>query len=115
MNYKVSKDYPRLKQLMDEGHKIVCWVTYDIHHDRKENKLLETDIMQACKRGEGENVEYAVSVRGYCFLDYHPGWACDRYSDERMFADFETFNLQFIDPDAKRNTLSLRSVCWYEQ
>ena len=29
MSYKVSKDYPRLKQLLDEGHKVVCWLTYD--------------------------------------------------------------------------------------
>ena len=29
MSYKISKDYPRLKQLLDEGHKVVCWVTYE--------------------------------------------------------------------------------------
>lgn len=25
MIHKVSKDYPRLKQLLDSGHCVVCW------------------------------------------------------------------------------------------
>lgn len=35
MTYKVSKDYKRLKQLLDQGDKVVCFVDFD--WDRKGN------------------------------------------------------------------------------
>lgn len=46
MSYKVSKDYPRLKQLLDEGHKIVCWVTSRM--DKMDKDLYE-EIRQCVK------------------------------------------------------------------
>lgn len=115
MSYKVSKDYPRLKQLMDEGHKVACWVTYDIGLGYFENKRMVTDIMQAQRRGTGEDLTYAVSVRGCTFMEFHPAWAWERYSDKDMFRKFEIFNLQFIDPDTERNILDLEMVCWHKQ
>lgn len=115
MDYKVSKDYPRLKQLMDEGHKVVCWVTYDMNGYRGDGNLLVTDVLQAFRRGEGESLTYYLSSRGFCFMEFHPGWAFERYTEEGMFDEFKTYNLQFIDPDAERNTLDLVRVCWYDQ
>ena len=115
MSYKVSKDYPRLKQLLDDGHKVVCWVTYDIGLGHFENKCMVTDIMQAQRRGIGEGLTYAVSVRGCTFMEFHPSWEWERYSDEDMFREFRHFNLQFIDPNAERNTLDLERACWHEQ
>lgn len=49
MNYKVSKDYPRLKQLLDSGHWVACLVTYD--WSRCDGYMV-TDIAQAKHRGE---------------------------------------------------------------
>lgn len=107
MSYEVSKDYPRLKQLLDEGHKVVCWVTYDWSQG---DGHMVTDIFEAKRRGKGKDLEYAVSVRGCCFFDAHPYWGFENYTDEKMYKKWEGFNLQFIDPDPSRNTLDLERV-----
>ena len=107
MSYKVSKDYPRLKQLLDEGHKVVCWVTYDWSRG---NGYMVTDIAEAKRIGEGEYMHYMISVRGHCFFDAFPNWKEFDYTDEWMFKGWEADNLQFIDPDPSRNTLDLERV-----
>ena len=107
MSYKVSKDYPRLKQLIDEGHKVVCWVTYDWSRG---NGDMVTDIAEAKRIGEGEYMHYMISVRGCCFNDVFPNWKEFDYSDEWMFERWEADNIQFIDPGPSRNTLDLERV-----
>ena len=104
MSYKVSKDYPRLKQLLDEGHKVVCWVTYDWNRGRG---YMTTDIAEAKRLGEGEYMHYMISVRGCCFNDVFPNCKEFDYTDEWMFKGWKADNLQFIDPDPSRNTLDL--------
>lgn len=104
MNYKVSKDYPRLKQLLDEGHKIVCWVTWNWSHC---NNNMVTDIAEAKRLGEGEYLKYMISVRGTCFFEAHPNWEEFKLNDEWMYNLWKGDNLQFIDPDPERNTLTL--------
>lgn len=69
MSYKVSKDYPRLKQLLDEGHKVVCWVTYDWSQG---DGHMVTDIAEAKRIGEGEYMHYMISVRGIVSLMHTP-------------------------------------------
>lgn len=107
MSYKVSKDYPRLKQLLNEGHKVVCWVTYDWSQG---NGYMVTDIAEAKRIGEGEYMHYMISVRGYCFFEVFPNWVELDYTDEWMFEGWKSDNLQFIDPDPSRNTLDLERV-----
>ena len=107
MSYKVSKDYPRLKQLLDEGHKVVCWVTYDWSQG---NGYMVTDIAEAKRIGEGEYMHYMISVRGYCFFEVFPNWVELDCTDEWMFERWKADNLQFIDPDPSRNTLDLERV-----
>ena len=107
MSYKVSKDYPRLKQLLDEGHKVVCWVTYDWSRG---NGYMVTDIAEAKRIGEGEYMHYMISVRGYCFFEVFPNWVELDCTDELVFKRWEADNLQFIDPDPSRNTLDLERI-----
>lgn len=104
MSYKVSKDYPRLKQLLDEGHKIVCWVTWDWSLGKND---MVTDIAEAKRLGEGEYLKYMISVRGTCFFDAHPNWEESNQNDDWMYKLWKKDNLQFIDPDQERNTLTL--------
>lgn len=59
MGYLGSRDYPRLKQLLDEGNVIACFVDYNFSDNIKCR-----DIACAKKLGCGENVEYSVGVRG---------------------------------------------------
>lgn len=107
MSYKVSKDYPRLKQLLDERHKVVCWVTYDWSQG---NGYMVTDIAESKRIGEGEYMHYMISVRGYCFFEVFPNWVELDCTDELVFKRWEADNLQFIDPDPSRNTLDLERV-----
>lgn len=99
MTYKISKDYKRLKQLLDQGDKIVCFVNFD--WDRKGD--IVTDIALARLVGSGE---YIISCRGLAYISIQPLWYSD-FSDEKLYKVFEQDNVQFIDPDYERNTLKL--------
>lgn len=102
MGYKVSKDYLRLKQLLDSGHWVVCWVTYD--WSRGDGHMV-TDIARAIH----EYGCYSVSCRGTIFACVCP-MEFDNYTDEYLYSSWENMNLQFIDPDYERNTLELEDV-----
>lgn len=104
MSYKVSKDYPRLKKLLDEGYKVVCWVTYE--RDRCGGCIV-TDIAEADRLGEEEYMNYNIKVREYCFWITFLNWLEVDYTEEGMYKEWKALNLQFIDPDPSRNTLDL--------
>ena len=106
MNYKVSKDYPRLKQLLDSGHWVACWVTHDYGH-------IVTDIALANHRGAEGYEQYSVSCRGTVFDDAFPQWL-ENYTEEYLYNSWAKMNLQFIDPDYERNTLDLEDVSYKE-
>lgn len=102
MTYKVSKDYKRLKQLLDQGDKVVCFVDFD--WDRKGN--IVTDIALAKCVGNGENLQYSISCRGIGYFSVYPLWY-DGFTDEGMYKAFENDNVQFIDPEYDKNPLEL--------
>lgn len=102
MTYKVSKDYKRLKQLLDGGNKVVCFVNFD--WSRKGD--IVTDIARAKCVGSGEYKEYSISARGIGYFSVYPSWYSD-FSDDKLYRGFEYYNVQFIDPDYERNTLEL--------
>lgn len=110
MSYKVSKDYPRLKQLLDGGHWVVCWVTYD--WSRGDGHMV-TDIAQAKHRGVEGYEQYSVACRGTGFDDVFPQWI-EKYTEEYLYNSWAKMNLQFIDPDYERNTLDLEDVSFKE-
>ena len=110
MNYKVSKDYPRLKQLLDSGCWVACWVTYDWSRG---DGYMVTDIAQAKHRGEGSYEQYTVSCRGTGFDDVYPSWF-EGFNEEYLYKRWEKMNLQFIDPEYERNTLDLEDVSYKE-
>lgn len=95
MTYKVSKDYKRLKQLLDEGNKIVCFVDYAFNLARD---MVTTDIAIAECRGIGEYMRYSVFSRGFSYITIYPS-LFDDFSDEKLYKTFECDNVQFIDPD----------------
>ena len=110
MSYKVSKDYPRLKQLLDSGHWVACWVTYEWSHS---DGYMVTDIAQAKHCGKEEYECYSVTCRSTGFDHVFPS-SFDFYSEENLYKSWEKMNLQFIDPDYKRNTLDLEDVSYKE-
>lgn len=102
MTYKVSKDYKRLKELLDKGDKVVCFIDND--WNRKGH--IVTDIAFARCTGIGEFMEYYIYCRGIGYLSIFPSCYRD-FSDEKLYDAFECDNVQFIDPDYERNTLEL--------
>lgn len=102
MTYKVSKDYKRLKQLLDEGNKIVCFIDFDCSR----NGDIVTDIACAKCVGSGEYKEYYIYARGIGYFSVYPSWYSD-FSADKLYSEFECYNVQFIDPDYQRNNLEL--------
>lgn len=102
MTYKVSKDYKRLKQLLDEGNIVVCFIDY--YWKPKDNMV--TDIALARCSGSGESLRYSISCRGNGYFAVYPLLEAN-FTDEALYKALGYDNVQFIDPDYERNTLEL--------
>ena len=80
--YKTSRDYGRLKELLDSGYDVVCFCDYG--NDMK-------DICHAFADGDW----YRLSSRGIEYCSYWPGM--HRYASfEEMCKDSD---VEFIEPD----------------
>jgi len=96
LNYKTSKDYPHLKDLLDGGKEVVCFTTYDFRWmEREEHEpMWTTDV---CTARKDENGRYYFAVRGCEFTSYWPGM--HRYASfEEACADS---NIEFIEPNGE--------------
>lgn len=62
--YKTSKDYSRLKELLDKGYAVVCLTTYDFSPGNE-----VTDVCKATKYDD----TYRISARGIEYTSYWPG------------------------------------------
>ena len=102
--YKTSRDYKRLKELLDQGIEVVCFTTYDFFRHQKGKAdyrpFMVTDICKARfdKGGEGVYDKYVLGVRGTTYLEYWAG--SGRCSFEQMC---ETEQVEFIEPDNIEN------------
>lgn len=92
--YKWSRDYKRLKHLLDDGYEVVCLIDYDFWRDK--THPMSRDICRARKfgtDGTSEHDYYAFSSRGQGYGDIYRD---DRYD----FADYcGAWNVEFIDID----------------
>lgn len=103
--YKASEDYPRLKELLDSGEIIVCFIDYDFGI---KSTIRCRDIAKAKKISKGENTEYGIYARGVGYCSVYPFWN-DKFTDECLYNHWKRANVQFIDPDGRRNTVTLRT------
>ena len=76
VNYKTSRDYKRLKELLDAGNEVVCFTTYDFNWARRKEPdykpLMTTDVCRA-KLVNGISIEYQrylIGTRGCVFVEY---------------------------------------------
>ncbi len=82
--YKTSKDYARLKELLDAGHYVVCF----IHYAPQGTEYDFQDICVANKRKYG----YEFNARGIGYLSINEAWG-DKFNEL-----CEDSGVEFIEP-----------------
>ena len=84
--YKTSKDYHRLKELLDNGYEVICIADYDWHDGH-----VSRDVCRARR----DDDYYRISSRGIEYTAYWPGM--------RMHKSFEhaceRSHIEFIEPE----------------
>lgn len=97
-NYKTSKDYRRLKELLDAGYSVVCFTTYDwLYHEMEPHTpMMTTDVCMArLLDKDNKYAHYNISCRGTCYLVY---WLHD--TNRTTFEEeCELQNIEFIEPE----------------
>ena len=98
--YKTSKDYKRLKKLLDEGYKVVCFITYDFdqfNHEPHE-PMMVTDVCLArlLYPDSKQSAKYSLAVRGTEFLTYWLHGISHKYTFEELL---KARNVEFIEPN----------------
>lgn len=90
LRYKTSKDYKRLKELLDKGYTVVCFTTYDYGDGD-----YVTDVCKAtCYDGR-----YQIAARG---IEYTAYWPTMRRYNSFEEACRES-NIEFIEPNIENN------------
>ena len=82
--YKTSKDYAHLKELLDAGHYVVCF----IHYAPQGTKYEFQDICIANKRKDG----YEFCARGIGYLSIYEEWG-DKFNEL-----CEDSGVEFVEP-----------------
>lgn len=82
--YKTSKDYARLKELLDAGYYIVCFIRYDAS-----DTMTFHDI---CLARRFEDVGYEFSSRGISYLSIYEEWG-DKFNEL-----CEDSGVEFVNP-----------------
>lgn len=93
--YKLSKDYKRLKELVDDGYIVVCFVDYSYTiDDMKRTRRDICALHHMCYDNYPKGEEYSFGGRGYCYGNLYP-------NDSVWKESFEEFcqglNVEFID------------------
>ena len=91
--YKWSKDYKRLRYLLDNGYMVVCLADYDFY---KDGSPKDRDICKGTHfvcDGNHKYDCYQISSRGFGYVNHY-----DWESDFRSFDDVcVEMNIEFID------------------
>ena len=97
--YKTSKDYKRLKELLDKGYQVVCFITYDMNRHIREphEPFMVTDVCIArLLEKNSKYAHYDFSCRGIGYLHY---WLHDFGYDYTFEELLEARNIEFIEPE----------------
>lgn len=99
--YEWSRDYKRLKQLLDDGYEVVCVVDYYDWHDGTVSR--DICMGRLILGSTEERDHYSFSCRGICYCELYPSWYKERnMTEEEMFKKSATrANIEFIDIEQK--------------
>lgn len=97
--YNTSRDYKRLKELLDEGYEVVGFTTYDFNRYHKNEPdykpMMTTDVCYAKLFSKGTEYErYSFGVRGQGYGDYEPNY--HKFSFDEFCE--QCLNFEYIDP-----------------
>lgn len=109
--YNLSKDYKKLFELVNNGHKIACWVDYDY---RRTGVHIIRDSCICMKKEYGD---YDFGVRGMAYGDLTK-YRIDNsnLSEEELFTkECERMNLEFIEPNFESGATSKVSRSLYQK
>lgn len=85
--YKTSKDYRRLKELLDKGYEVVCYADYYVPPG-----IFFRDVCRA--RCDG-NERYYITARGIEYTSYWPGMHRHRSFEDAC----KSCDIEFIEPE----------------
>ena len=96
--YKWSRDYKRLKQLLDEGYEVVCVADYDWHDGTVSRDICHGRLVLGSTE---EHDHYTFSCRGIAYCELYPSWyKYQNMTEEVMFKKaVSRANIEFIDID----------------
>lgn len=102
--YKTSKDYKRLKELVESGIDVVCFVTWDFDCLKREEHepMWVTDVCY-CRYlscSDPQYTRYMFVSRGHGFGDYWPSMDEEKYTFEEYC---EANRIEFIEPTEKQH------------
>jgi hypothetical protein len=94
--YKMSRDYKRLKQLLDDGYEVVCSADYDWHDGTISRDICVGRLILGSTE---EYDHYSFSCRTICYCEFYPSRYRDRnMTEEVMFKKaVSRKNIEFID------------------
>lgn len=104
--YKTSRDYKRLKELLDKGYEVVCFITYDWNRPKvgedlsKHEVITTTDVCYARLHNAGEYSKYTIACRGTEFVSYRLYGINYSYTFEQLL---ESEDIEFIEPTVLKN------------
>lgn len=98
--YTFSRDYKRLKQLLDGGYIVVCLADYDWHDGTISRDICVGRLILGSIE---EYDHYTFSCRGITYCELYPSWYKDQnMTEEEMFKKSVTgANIEFIDIEQK--------------
>jgi len=98
--YKTSRDYKKLKELVEKGQDVVCFITWDFdkRNEKPHEPMWTTDVCY-CRYFPNSNpryIKYSFMSRGMCFDDYWPSMDEGKFTFEDIC---ERNKLEFIIPN----------------
>jgi hypothetical protein len=95
--YITSKDYTHLRELMDQGKEVICFVRWNFNiWNKDEEPIFVTDVCigKASCKDSPEHKHYSFSSRGHGFGDYWP--SLHKFTFEELC---EKLELEYIEPN----------------
>ena len=92
--YKTSKDYKRLKELLDKGYEVVCFITYDF--DRFPIMVTDVCLARLLYPDSEQSAKYSLAARGIEYLHYWLHGGNYKFTFEELL---KNRNVEFIEPN----------------